>query len=236
MKTTRGSLLLAALGAVALGVAAALPVSASPEPAGPGGPTADAVVLTAIGTLGDDVVATTDLAAAIDPTHSSTQHYGPYASGSPDSGTCGNDWAEDTFNRVFTVHSNSDGTFTVVEQFKDGAFTTNFGPSPGGCETNPGGTVNQGVTGSMHGYFVIPMPAGSVQTSTSPDCVVGDPTAPCTTAGFIDSHFTPCYGAYVCSATTYFDHYVATGQGLVYHEWKNASADRGGDKGDIANT
>ncbi len=92
-----------------------------------------------------------------------------------------------------------------------------------------------GVTGSMHGYFVIPLPAGSMQTSTSSDCVAGSPTTPCTTAGFIDSHFTPCYGAFLCSATTFFDHYVAPSQGLAYNEWKNASADRGGDKGDIAN-
>src|SRR6186713_2455441 len=63
-----------------------------------------------------------------------TQHYGPYASGSPDSGTCGNDWATDTFDRVFTVRSNHDGTYTVVQQFKNGSFVTNAGLSPGSCD------------------------------------------------------------------------------------------------------
>jgi hypothetical protein len=33
--------------------------------------------------------------------------------------------------------------------------------------------------------------------------------------------------------TTFFDHYVAPAQGLIENEWKNASADRGGNSGDI---
>jgi hypothetical protein len=65
--------------------------------------------------------------------------------------------------------------------------------------------------------------------------VAGSPSTPCTTAGFINSHFSPgCYPA-TCSASTFFDHYLATDQRtLIYHEWKNASTDRGGNSGDIA--
>jgi hypothetical protein len=213
-----------------------LNVSASPEPAGPGG-VADSTLVALIAGVGDDVFSTADVTSLIGPTGSSaTQHYGPYASGSPDSGTCGNDWAQDTFNRDFTVHRPATGQITVVEQFKNGSFTTNAGLSPGSCETNVGGTVNANVTGSMHGYFIVSLPPGTAQTSNDPSCVAGDPNAPCTTTGFIDTHFTPCYGASVCSANTFFDHYVATDQGLVEHEWKNASPDRGGNSGDIANT
>lgn len=116
------SLLWALFAAATLVAAAALPVSASPEPAGPGG-VSDSALLTVITSVGDDIFSTTDLTTLIDPTSTSTQHYGPYASGSTDSGTCGNDWANDTFDRHFTVHSNPDGTFTVIEQFKNGAFT-----------------------------------------------------------------------------------------------------------------
>ncbi|HEV2118912.1 MAG TPA: hypothetical protein VGS11_02205 [Candidatus Bathyarchaeia archaeon] len=181
----------------------------------------------------------------------STQHYGPYASGSPDSGTCGNYWADDTYNRHFTVFQNkNDGSFLVVEQFKDGNFITpsagstdtppspSPNPSPGACENSPGvpqGFVNNGVTGSLHGYFVVPLPSGTMQTSTDSNCVAGNPTAPCTTTGFIDSHFTPCYfgGSGTCPVTTFFFHYAAGGQGLIINEWKNASADRGGNHGDI---
>ena len=165
----------------------------------------------------------------------STQHYGPYASTSPDSGTCGNNWANDAFDRHFTVQSNADGTFTVVEQFKDGLFTTVAGMSPGGCQTNPGGTVIAGVTGSLHGYFIIALPAGTTQTSADPSCVAGNPSAPCTTTDFVNTHFTPCYPV-TCSANTFFVQYVATDQGLLLHEWKNASLDRGGNSGDIAST
>src|SRR6476660_3550916 len=76
-----------------------LNVSASPEPASPGG-VADATLTTLITSVGDDVFSTTDVAGLIDPTGSNaTQHYGTYASTSPDSGTCGNDWAQDSFNR-----------------------------------------------------------------------------------------------------------------------------------------
>jgi hypothetical protein len=183
----------------------------------------------------DDVFATTDLSALLDPAGTGgTQHYGSYPSTSPDSGTCGNDWAEDTFDRDFTVRSNGDGTFTVVEQFKNGSFATTGGASPGACETNPGGTVLAGVTGSMHGYFVISNVG--TQTSTSPYCDAAASTnADCTTATFVDTHFAPCYGT-TCNVTTYFFHYAAGDQSLLFHEWKNASADRGGDSGDIANT
>src|SRR5579864_8139898 len=205
------SLLCPVFAAAALVAATALPVSAAPEPTGPGGVT-DAALLTILGTVGDDVFATTDLASLLDPTGASTQHYGPYPSMSPDSGTCGNNWATDSFDRHFAVHANADGTFTVIEQFKDGTFTTPAPAtdppqgkfSPGACETtpSPNGVVNDGVTGELHGYFIIPLPPGEIQMANDPSCVAYNPTAPCTTTGFIDSHFTPCYGAGACSATT----------------------------------
>jgi len=185
----------------------------------------------------------------------STTHYGPFASGSPDSGTCGNYWADDTFDRHFTVfQNNNDGSLVVVEQFKDGSFVTPstgstlFGtppspqpnPSPGGCENSPNvpqGTVANGVTGSLHGYFVLPLQAGAKQDSTSPFCdAATSSNTDCTGTKFIESHFTSCSPAHCpvdFSVTTFFDHYAAGGQGLIINEWKNASADRGGNHGDI---
>jgi hypothetical protein len=196
-----------------------------------------------INTVGDDLFSTIDLTTLVDPTTTAarTQHYGPYASGSTDSGTCGNDWANDLFDRHFTVFTHPSG-ITIVEQFKEGSFSTpasdsppvNF--SPGACESGPAsGIVNPGVTGKMHGYFVVPLPPGEIQTSHDPSCVTGSPSTPCTTTGFIDSHFTPCYfgGEGTCPVTTFFFHYAAGGQGLIINEWKNASADRGGNHGDI---
>ena len=223
--------------AAALVVAAALPASAAPEPPGPGG-VSDSALITAIAGVGDDVFSTTDVGSLLDPTGATTQHYGPFQSGSPDSGTCNNDWATDTFNRVFTVHANPDGSSTVVEQFKDGSFTTNLGPSPGACEngSNHRTSVNSGVIGSMHAYFVLPVPVH--QTSMSQNGDAANPNgADCTTATFSNTHFAGCtYPAAPCSVTTFFDHYSAGDQSLLFHEWKNASPDRGGNDGDIANT
>jgi len=182
----------------------------------------------------DDLFAAANMPAALDPSGMSTQHYGPYPSSSPDSGTCGNDWAMETFDRDFTVRRNSDGTVTVVQQFKNGNFTTNAGFSPGSCDMtdgSPPGTVTQGVTGGMHGYFIISNVGA--QTSSSPFCdAVAMTNANCTTTTFINTHFAPCYPA-VCQVTTFFFHYAAGDQGLLEHEWKNASSDRGGNHGDI---
>lgn len=235
-------LLLTVGSGLALALSMALPASAATEAVGSGG-VSDPASTAVITTLGDDLFATADLTAALDPAGTnSTQHYGPYTSQSTDSGTCGNDWANDTFDRHFTVHNNHDGTFTVTEQFKDGTFVTpasdsppvNF--SPGGCQTSstPAGTVNPGVTGSLHGYFVIPMMAGTTQTSTSPYCnATTMSNANCDTTTFINTHFSCVYTTPGCEVTTFFFHYSAGDQGLIEHEWKNASADRGGNSGDI---
>ena len=193
-------------------------------------------VSTLINTVGDDLFSTIDLATLIDPTTSGTQHYGPYANSSGDSGTCGPDWSTDTFDRHFTVFTTG-GTFTIVEQFKDGSFLTMAGFSPGSCQDGPpAGTVAGGITGIMHGYFVIPLPPTEIQTSTSPYCDADAMTnTGCTTTIFIDSHFTPCYvgGSGTCPVTTFFFHYAAGDQSLIINEWKNASSDRGGNHGDI---
>ena len=151
-----------------------------------------------------------------------TAHYGPIASTSPDSGTCGNEWATDTFDRHYevSVTPNVDGTYSVTEQFKNGAFVTNTGASPGGCDTNPGGTVAAGVTGKMHGSFEIVVTGGIFDPDET--CATGCNT----TTGFIAKVFGPdaTYGV-----PTFSFHYSAGNNG----EWKNASPDRGGNHGDI---
>jgi hypothetical protein len=216
-----------AFGLLACGVAAAAPDSAAIT-----GLTSPSV-LSMIAASGDDAFSTMAL-SPVDPSGTPTQHYGPYASGSPDSGTCGNDWAEDTFDRDFTVRTTPAGT-TVTQQFKNGSFVTNAPTSPGSCDSSDGygpGTLAAGHTGSMHGYFII---SGTLtQTSNSPYCdALGSTNTGCTTATFINTHFAPCYPA-TCTVTTYFDHYSAGDQGLAVHEWKNASCNRGGNHGDIA--
>jgi hypothetical protein len=150
------------------------------------------------------------------------RHYGPFPSGSPDSGTCGNFWAEDTFDRVFTVHvtPEADGTYRVVQQFKNGSFVTSAGASPGGCDTNPGGTVAAGVTGRMQGNFQM-----KVTGTFNPDAACTMETCG-TTAGFVATVFGA--GA-TFDIPTFLFQYSAGRNG----HWKNASKDRGGNQGDI---
>lgn len=154
------------------------------------------------------------------------RHYGPFPSTSPDSGTCGNFWATDTFDRFFHVQTtpNADGTYDVTEQFKDGSFVTNAGPSPGSCDTNPGGIVAAGVTGKMQGSFLIVITGGTYNPAA-----VCDEASCGTTAGFVATVFGP-EARY--DVPTYLLHYNARTNG----EWKNASADRGGNHGDITGT
>jgi hypothetical protein len=151
-----------------------------------------------------------------------TVHYGPFASTSPDSGTCGNFWANDAFDRVFQVHAtpNLDGSYDVVEEFEHGTFVTVAGSSPGGCETNPGGTVAAGLTGTMRGSFDLVVTGVFDRTA---ECTV----AMCgTTAGFVATVF----GADATYTIPTFElNYNARRNG----DWKNASADRGGNQGDV---
>src|SRR6476469_9253766 len=105
-----------------------------------------------------------------------TRHYGPIASTSPDSGTCGNDWANDTFDRDLTV--SKDGT-SVTEEFKKGTFVTTAGPSPGACLSgqNNGHLVTAGVTGKLEGSFTIVVSNGTFNPNATCSATTCDTTA-----------------------------------------------------------
>ena len=155
-------------------------------------------------------------------------HYGPISSGSPDSGTCGNNWASDTYMRTFDASTspNADGTYSATETFIDGRFVTVAGASPDACDPSgtPGSTITSGVTGSFHGNFMIVVSHGTFNPSAS--CESGCDT----TAGFVAT----VYGAGATYDIPSFGFaYHANGPGLVQRAWQNASADQGGNGGDI---
>ena len=164
--------------------------------------------------------------------------FGPFASASTDSGTCGPDWANDTFHRSFTVSANADGTFAVREDFTKGRFTTIAGTSPGACNTAPpplgnGSLVRAGVKGTFHGYL-----AGTVFGATFNEN--GCSSGGCdTTAGFVLKVFGPT-ATYSCvtgpGTCSFFFTYHAGGKGLIFRHWINASTDLGGNRGDIASS
>jgi hypothetical protein len=227
-------------------VLSAASVRAAPEGPGFGTSVLTPLLSSIIGNvnaIGDDAFSTVDPSTLSPPP---TQHYGPYTTtNDADSGTCGNDWATDAFTRFFSIFSQS-GSIVVVEQFKDGTFVTPAPAgaatpmSPGACNNGApydGGIVSPGITGQFHGYEIIPIPPGVMQTSNDPSCVAGVPSAPCTTAEFIDTHFTPAcmidFTLGACFVTTFFFHYAAGDQGLIANSWTDSSSDRAGEIGDI---
>jgi hypothetical protein len=159
-------------------------------------------------------------------------HFGPINSGSPDSGTCGNNWANDTYKRVFDASTspNADGTYSVTETFIAGRFVTMAGPSPDACDASgtTGSTIGDGVTGSFNGNFLVIVSGGVFNPNASCD------EASCgTTLDFVHT----VYGAAATYNVTSFGFtYHANGPDLIQREWHNASADQGGNGGDIRST
>jgi hypothetical protein len=162
---------------------------------------------------------------AASPAAAATARFGPFASGSTDSGTCGNEWALDKFQRVYTVSNTTptNGTYRVREDFINGSFVTLVGSSPGACESgaNNGGTVLPGITGRMGGFFSIIVSGGTYNGGAACNEVTCG-----TTAGFVSTVFGP-------NATydipIFFFGYVTSCNGA----WINASANLGGNHGDI---
>jgi hypothetical protein len=159
----------------------------------------------------------------------SSRHYGPFDSASPDSGTCGNNWANDTFKRHFDAATtpNADTTYTVVESFIAGRFVTVAGPSPNACDPSgtPGSTIRDGVTGNFSGSFTVVVAGG-----------IYNPNAECSesTCGNTADFVSTVYGPTATSNVTTFDlTYHGNGPGLIQRAWTNASADQGGNSGDI---
>jgi hypothetical protein len=170
-------------------------------------------------------------------------HFGPFPSTSPDNGSCGSQWANDTFNREFQVLDNGDGTFRVREEFKQGSFVTTGPVSPGACDntnTPHGTTVAPGITGTFNGFL-----EGTV-TSTTFNANACTPTTCDTLQGFLATVFGPSGPAtFTCNlgyagCTFNFD-YAAGDQGLAYHHWQDSSGNGPNQppetfRGDIANS
>ena len=171
-------------------------------------------------------------------------HFGPYSGASTDSGTCGNDWANDTFKRDFFVQPAGAGSWRVTEAFTDGRFVTmstpnpsdptNLGASPGACQTSTphGRSILAGKTGNFGGFL-----SGTVTGGTYNPNGCNVPGACSTTTGFIAAVFGPT-ATYSCQtgpgACSFYFSYSASDQGLIYRHWVNASDDLGGNRGDIA--
>lgn len=161
-------------------------------------------------------------------------HYGPFNSTSADNGSCGETWANDTFDRYFTVQNTGNNTFTMREDYKNGTFTTLDAVSPGMCTPNSnrhGSTISAGITGTMTGNLTY-----NIQNATyNPNgCSTGDCSS---TIGFIQAVF-GTGATMTCPVGSCFNFdYSSNDQSLQYRHWQDKSASNGtGEQfiGDIA--
>ena len=162
-----------------------------------------------------------------------TQHFGPFALNTTDGGSCGNSWANDTFERRYTVISNGGGNFTVREQ-DHGTFVTIAGSSPGACTTAPnhGATVTAGISGNIEGSAVFTVNSTTVN-ATGCDA---NPSLCSTRSGFVSAVFGPPAVASITFSAFNFE-YSSSDQSLSFHHWQDKSDQAVNDKfeGDIAN-
>lgn len=161
--------------------------------------------------------------AATATTTNTTRHYGPIkVTNDLDSGTCGNNWATDAFNRSFTVNTQNPLYFN--EYFTDGSFVTSAGQSPIACASGAdnGNTVGAGVTGKLKGaYYNVVVSNGTYNPQAK--CTA---TTCNTTAGFVAT----IYGlSATYTVNTYDFDYTTPENGACTQD----SSDVGGYYGDI---
>jgi len=174
---------------------------------------------------------------------------GPYAAATPDSGTCGDNWAVDLFNRKFVIKpQNPDGSWTVVQRFANGRFISlgdgqsGPAPSPGACNTSPGpggngNTLKEGVSGAFTGSFTITVQPGfsfvgngGCGTLSDWPANAGSGSVPgdCTTKGWVETHFPGAVYGSTATVTAFSLTYTAKINNVNKH-WTNSDAGNTGD-------
>jgi hypothetical protein len=99
----------------------------------------------------------------------------------PDSGTCGNNWASDTYNDTYVVAPMVDGSYTVTKIIK-GSFVTVAGDSPANCTEQ----ISAGKTGSFIGSesFSVAAPGAGQSADFNPfaNCAACSPNTTSTSS------------------------------------------------------
>lgn len=159
-----------------------------------------------------------------------TQNYAFAGQGSGDSSTCGPDWANDTYTRVFKVvpKEATNGTWRVTENFTHGHFVTIQGPSPESCANGNSNQVSGNLHGSFHGFEVLQVSGGTYSPSGAGSCSAAASPPACTTAEFVDSAF-PGNTGY--TSTDYWFTYKTGNHLACAQNWIDSAT---GDSGDIA--
>ncbi len=153
---------------------------------------------------------------------------GNYPSTSTDSGTCGPDWASDSYQRKFTVTLPADGfgNYAVVEKFVKGHFVTFAGTSPGACGAGPdnGNTVKGGVKGTFSGFYNLTVTGGTLNVNGT--CTDTDLNGQCNTNEWVAGFFG---GAATWNLDNWGFKYHSKAKILTQKNWINAQSGNSGD-------
>ena len=148
--------------------------------------------------------------------------FGPYASDSPDSSICGNDWANDKIGRSYVVYPQLDGSFLMAETFTNGTFTTVAGNSP---QDNKCGSSEDDVAGGHHRHDEGLLHRQDPRRASATSIPRPSAQSKCYTKDFVQAVF----GTDSYDVPVFEMHYSSLGHG----SWKNASPNRGGNSGNI---
>jgi hypothetical protein len=168
----------------------------------------------------------------------------PYTATTPDSGSCGQNWAIDLYTREFVVSPKAaDGTTKVVEHFNNAKFITlgdgdtGSARSPGACDSagNANDMLKPGVSGTFSGTFTIIVNPGFTydpgngcgSNEGASGAAVDDG---CNDATWVEMAFPGATFNTDTTTTAYALTYKASGKGLIGNTWTDSSA---GDSGDI---
>ena len=141
-----------------------------------------------------------------------------------DIGTCNNVWAEDSFNKTYTITNVTGNTYNVHVEYTDGTFVTKAGYSPGACEVTGGNgpgngnTVGDGIPGTFTQSYdrtVTGTPSGNSCTPTT--CV--------NTTSILNTVFNAGW-AWTMGDWTWINTYEAGAHGT----WYDTGADTHGDR------
>jgi len=165
--------------------------------------------------------ATGSTGATGDPGISSQLVHSYAGTSGPDSGTCGNNWATDTYNATITVQPQTDGSYTLTK-IVSGTFVTTAGvsePNPSSC---PGVDQNGGVNGTFYGTeswsVTSPDPGSSAEFDPMASC--GSVCSPKTTSTSSNDAQNQAFEAAFFPGATYAG---VTNFDFVYHTAANGS-------------
>lgn len=163
-------------------------------------------------------------------------HSWQFNGASQDSGTCGADWALDTYHRAFRVDDRHPAL--VLETFTKGAFTTMAGVSPGACNKpasvapGNGDVLKSGIKGLFAGYAYIAIKGGKFNPKARFSWSMCD-LAIQSGQGCVTAFILAVYGAGATVDTSGKSTYAFDYFTMHNGSWHNASKDAGGNQGDI---